>query len=76
LNYLTAQTVVLIVAFSPVTLALLEISLLWCVIARLDRGGDRPASAEASRRGHRFAVIALAVLGGLLVLNALIELLA
>lgn len=76
LNYSTAETVLLVVAFNLVMLALLEIPLLgfaiapdWTVAA-IDR-----AKAWIGRHARRFAVTMLTVLGVLLVIKGLIELL-
>jgi hypothetical protein len=77
LNYSTAETVLLVVGFNLVMLALLEVPLLGFAIApdwtvrTIDRG-----KTGIGRHGRRFAMIALAVLGGLLVLKGLIELVA
>jgi len=77
LNYSTAETVLLVLAFNLVMLVLLEVPLLGFAIApgwtmnAIDR-----AKAWAGRHGRRFAVIALSVLGGLLVIKGLLELLA
>jgi hypothetical protein len=77
LNYSTAETVLLVLAFNLVMLALLEVPLLGFVIAP-DSTMDAIDRAKASVGSHwrRFAVIALCVLGGLLVIKGLIELLA
>ena len=77
LNYPTAQTVLLVVGFNLVMLALLEVPLLGFAIApdwtvrRINRG-----KTWIGRHGRRFAMITLAVLGGLLVIKGLIELVA
>ena len=75
LNYSTAETVLLVVAFNLVMLALLEIPLLCFAIAPdwTVRAIDR-AKAWIGRGGRPFAVKLLAVVGGLLVIKGLIEL--
>ena len=75
LNYSTAETVLLVVAFNLVMLALLEIPLLCFAIAPdgTVRAIDR-AKAWIGRGGRQFAVKMLAVVGGLLVIKGLIEL--
>jgi len=77
LNYATAETVVLVVAFNLVMLILLEVPLLSFVIAPVWTVGaiDR-AKAAIVRHRHRFLVRALVVLGTLMVIKALIEFLA
>jgi hypothetical protein len=76
LNYSTTETVLLIVAFNAIMLALLEIPLACFVIApdwtptAIDR-----AKAWIGRHARRFAVTTLTVLGSLLVIKGLIELL-
>ena len=77
LNYSTAETVLLVVGFNLVMLALLEVPLLcftvapsWTV-ATIDR-----VKAWIGRHALRFAVIVLTVLGALLVIKGLIELLS
>ncbi len=74
LNYSTPETVVLVLAFNLIMLALLEIPLLgfaiapdWTV-ATINR-----MKVSLSRNGRRFAVTMLTVLGTLLVVKALIE---
>ncbi|HEY2654624.1 MAG TPA: GAP family protein [Solirubrobacteraceae bacterium] len=76
LNYSTAPTVVLILAFNVVMLALLEIPLLGFVIAPdwTKNAIDR-AKTSIGHHWRRVAVTALCVLGGLLVIKGLIELL-
>ena len=77
LDYSAVETVLLVVGFNLVMLALLEVPLLGFAIApgwtvrTIDRG-----KAWIGRHGRRFVVIALAVLGGLLVIKGLIELVA
>lgn len=77
LNYPTAETVLLVVGFNLVMLALLEMPLLGLAIApdltvrTIGRG-----KAWIGQHGRRFAMIALAALGGLLVIKGLIELVA
>ena len=77
LNYSTPQTVLLVVGFNVIMLALLEVPLLCFAIAPAWTAGaiDR-SKAWTGRHAHRFAVTMLAVLGGLLVLKGLIELLS
>ena len=77
LNYSTAETVLLVVAFNLVMLALLEIPLLCFAIAPDWTVGtiDR-AKAWIGRHARRFAVTMLTVLGVLLVIKGLIELLS
>ena len=77
LNYSTAATVLLVVAFNLIMLALLEVPLLCFAIAPdwTPRAVDR-AKAWIGRHGHRFAVTMLTVLGALLVIKGAIELLA
>ena len=77
LNYSTAETVLLVIAFNLIMLALLEVPLLcfaiapdWTVVA-IDR-----AKASIGRHGRRSAVAGLTVLGALLVIKGLIELLS
>jgi hypothetical protein len=77
LNYSTAETVLLVVAFNLVMLALLEIPLLCFTIApHWTVGAIDRARAWTGRHGRRFAVMMLTVLGALLVIKGLIELLA
>ena len=77
LNYSTAGTVLLVVVFNLIMLALLEVPLLCFVVAPdwTPRAVDR-AKAWIGRHGHRFAVTMLTVLGTLLVIKGAIELLA
>jgi Sap, sulfolipid-1-addressing protein len=77
LNYSTAGTVLLVVAFNLIMLALLEVPLACFVVAPdwTPRAIDR-AKAWVGRHGHRFAVTMLTVLGTLLVIKGAIELLA
>jgi hypothetical protein len=77
LNYSTAATVVAVIAFNLVMMALLEVPLLgfaiapdWTV-ASVDR-----AKAWVGRHGRRFVVEMLVLLGTLLVIKGLIELLS
>lgn len=76
LNYSTAETVLLVLGFNVVMLALLEVPLLGFAIAP---GWTVDAIARAKTAvGHhwrRFAVMGLSVVGGLLVIKGLIELL-
>ena len=77
LNYSTAETVLLVVAFNLIMLALLEIPLLCFAIAPdWTVGAIDRAKAWIGRHGHRFAVLMLTVLSGLLVTKGLIELLS
>ena len=77
LNYSTAETVLLVVAFNLVMLALLEIPLLCFAIAPgWTVGAIDRAKAWIGRHAHRFVVTALTVLGTLLVIKGLIELLS
>jgi hypothetical protein len=77
LNYSTGETVVLVIAFNLIMLALLEGPLLGFAVApdwtlsAVDR-----AKAWIGRHGHQFAVTALTVLGALLLTKGLIELLS
>ena len=74
LNYPTAETVLLVLAFNLVMLILLEVPLLSFALAPAWTVGaiDR-LKAYIARHGHRFVVRALAVLGTTLVLKALVE---
>ena len=77
LNYSTAETVVLVVAFNLIMLVLLEIPLVCFAIAPdWTVGAIDGAKAWIGRHGHRFAVTMLTVIGGLLVTKGLIELLS
>jgi hypothetical protein len=76
LDYSTVETVLLVVVFNLIMLALLEVPLLcfaiapaWTVAA-IDR-----AKAWIGRRGRQFAATTLTVLGALLLTKGLIELL-
>jgi hypothetical protein len=77
LNYSTAQTVLLVVAFNLIMLALLEVPLLSFVVAPdwTPRAIDG-AKAWVGRHAHRFAVTMLTALGTLLVIKGAIELLS
>jgi hypothetical protein len=76
LNYSTAETVLLVVGFNLIMLALLEVPLACFVVApdwkpsAIDRG-----RAWVWRHARRFAVMMLTVLGTLLVVKGVIELL-
>ena len=76
LNYSTPETVLMVLAFNVIMLALLEVPLLCFVVApdwtptAIDR-----AKAWVVRHAHRFAVSMLSVLGVLLVVKGAIELL-
>jgi Sap, sulfolipid-1-addressing protein len=76
LNYSTPATVLAVVVFNLIMLALLEIPLLCFVIAPAwtPRAIDR-AKASVGRHAQRFAVRTLTVLGALLVIKGMIELL-
>jgi Sap, sulfolipid-1-addressing protein len=77
LNYSTAETVLLVVGFNLVMLALLEVPLACFVVAPdwTPRAIDR-ARVWVGRHAHRFGVMMLTVLGMLLVMKGAIELLA
>jgi hypothetical protein len=76
LNYSTAATVVLIIVFNLIMLALLEVPLVCFVVAPdwTPRAIER-SKAWVSRHARRFAVTLLTVVGALLVLKGVIELL-
>ena len=76
LNYSTPETVLMVVAFNLIMLALLEVPLVCFVVAPdwTPRAIDR-AKAWIARHAHRFAVTMLTVLGTLLVIKGAIELL-
>ena len=77
LNYSTAETVALVIAFNLVMLALLEVPLLCFTIAPdWTVGAIDRAKAWIGRHARRFAVTMLTVLGTLLVIKGLIELLS
>ena len=77
LNYSTAETVVLVIAFNLVMLALLEVPLLCFAIAPdWTVGAIDRARAWIGRHSRRFVVTMLAGLGTLLVIKGLIELLS
>ncbi len=75
-NYSTPETVVAVIAFNLIMLALLEIPLICFVFAPnwTPRAIDR-AKAWIGRHTRRFAVTLLTVVGGLLVLKGVLELL-
>jgi Sap, sulfolipid-1-addressing protein len=75
LNYSTPETVLLVIAFNLIMLALLEVPLICFVIAPkwTPRAIER-AKEWARRAGPQFAVRFLAVLGALLVIKGVIEL--
>ena len=76
LNYSTAETVILVLAFNLIMLALLEIPLLCFAVAPdWTVGAIDQAKAWIGRHGRQFAVTMLAVLGGLMVIKGVIELL-
>jgi hypothetical protein len=77
LDYSSAETVALVVAFNVIMLILLEVPLLCFAIAPdwTVRAIDR-AKAWIGRHVLRFAVVMLTVVGGLLVAKGLIELLS
>ncbi|HTP21872.1 MAG TPA: GAP family protein [Solirubrobacteraceae bacterium] len=74
-NYSTPKTVVVIVVFNLIMLALLEVPLICFVVAPewTPKAIDR-AKAWIGRHARRFAVTVLAVLGALLVLKGVLEL--
>ena len=76
LNYSTPETVLMVVGFNLIMLALLEVPLACFVVAPdwTPRAIDR-ARAWVGRHAHRFAVTMLVVLGTLLVIKGAIELL-
>ena len=77
LDYSTAETVVAVLAFNLIMLALLEVPLVCFVIAPdwTPRAIDR-AKVWIGGHARRFAVTMLTALGGLLVIKGLIELLS
>ena len=76
LNYATAETVLLVVVFNLIMLALLEVPLLCFAIAPdWTVGAIDRSKAWIGRHGQKFAATMLTVLGGLLVTKGLIELL-
>lgn len=77
LNYSTADTVLAVVGFNLIMLALLEIPLVCFVVAPTwtPQAIDR-AKLWIRRHAHAFAVWMFTVLGGLLVIKGLIELLS
>jgi Sap, sulfolipid-1-addressing protein len=77
LNLSTPETVLAVVGFNLIMLALLEIPLVCFVVAPdwTPQAIDR-AKAWIRRHAHAFAVWMLTVLGGLLVIKGLIELLS
>ena len=77
LNYSTAETVLLVIAFNLIMLALLEIPLLCFAIAPdWTVGAIDRAKTWIGRHVRQFAVTMLTVLGGLLVIKGVIELLS
>jgi hypothetical protein len=77
LDYSTGATVVLIVLFNLIMLALLEVPLIcFSVAPEWTPRAIARSKAWASRHAQRFAVIFLAVAGALLVLKGGIELIA
>lgn len=77
LNYATAPTVLLVLGFNVIMLALLEVPLVCFVVApEWTPGAVARAKAWIGRRARKFAVAALATIGALLVIKALIELLS
>jgi hypothetical protein len=75
LNYSTAETVLLIVAFNLLMLALLEIPLISFTVApHWTVGAIDRAKASIGRHGRRFASTALGAIGLLLVIKGVIEL--
>jgi hypothetical protein len=76
LNYSTAETVLLVIVFNLIMLALLEVPLLCFAIAPdWTVGAIDRAKAWIGRHGHQFAVTMLTVLGALLLTKGVIELL-
>ena len=75
-NYSTPKTVLVVVAFNLIMLALLEVPLICFVIApeSTPKAIDR-AKAWIGRHSRRFAVMFLTVVGALLVLKGVLELL-
>ncbi len=74
LNYSAAQTVLLVVAFNLVMLALLEIPLVCFAIAPdWTVAAVGRTKAWIGRQGRRFVAVTLAAVGGLLVIKGLIE---
>jgi hypothetical protein len=77
LNVSTAETIGLIVAFNLIMLVLLEVPLVCFTVApgwtmdAIDR-----VKAWLGLHAHRFAVAALAIIGGLLIVKGLVELLS
>lgn len=76
LNYSTAETVLLIIVFNLIMLALLEVPLLGFAIApaRTVKTIDR-AKTWIGQHGPQFAATMLTVLGALLLIKGLVELL-
>jgi hypothetical protein len=76
LNYSTTETVLLVVGFNLIMLALLEVPLICFVVAPdwTPQAIER-AKAWIGRHARPFAIWMLTVLGGLLVIKGLIELL-
>jgi hypothetical protein len=74
-NYSTAETVLVVIGFNLIMLALLEVPLICFVIAPnwTPRAIDR-AKAWIGRHSRRFAVTLLTVVGALLVLKGVLEL--
>jgi Sap, sulfolipid-1-addressing protein len=77
LNYSTAETVLLVLAFNLVMMILLEVPLVCFTVAPdWTLGAIDRSKAWIGRHSRRFAVTVLSVLGGLLVIKGLIELLS
>jgi hypothetical protein len=77
LNYATAPTVLLVLGFNIIMLALLEVPLVCFLVApEWTPGAVAKAKTWIGRRARRFAVRALATIGALLIIKALIELLS
>jgi hypothetical protein len=74
-NYSTAETVLVVIGFNLIMLALLEVPLICFVVAPnwTPRAIDR-AKAWIGRHARRFAVTVLAAVGALLVLKGVLEL--
>jgi len=77
LNVSTAETVGLVLAFNLIMMALLEVPLVSFTVAPdwTTRSIDR-AKAWMAVHGHRFAIVGLATVGGLLIIKGLVELLS
>ena len=77
LNYSTAASILLVVGFNLVMLALLEIPLLGFIIApESTKSAVERARAAVSRRGRQLAVRGLSIIGALLILKGVIGLIS